>query len=81
MIEAPGRGNAVRVGNLLRCSVASRLIVSLLDRHRLAKIEKRTAEDRMGSAQDSKETVRLVAVLAIVAIVSLAVVVGLRMWK
>lgn len=35
----------------------------------------------MGSAQDSKETVRLVAVLAIVAIVSLAVAVGLRMWK
>jgi hypothetical protein len=51
-----------------------------LDRHRLAKIEK-TAEDRMGSAQESKETVRLVAVVAIVAVVSLVVAVGLRMWK
>jgi hypothetical protein len=35
----------------------------------------------MGSAEESKEAVRLAAVVAIVAVVSLAVAVGLRMWK
>jgi hypothetical protein len=35
----------------------------------------------MRNADDSRETVRLAAIIAIVAVVSMAVAVGLRMWR
>jgi hypothetical protein len=35
----------------------------------------------MRNADDSREMVRLAAIIAIVAVVSMAVAVGLRMWK
>lgn len=35
----------------------------------------------MRNADDSREVVRLAAIIAIVAIVSMAVAVGLRMWR
>lgn len=35
----------------------------------------------MRNAEDSRELVRLAAIIAIVAVVSMAVAVGLRMWR
>jgi hypothetical protein len=35
----------------------------------------------MRNADDSREMVRLAAIIAIVAVVSMAVAVGLRMWR
>lgn len=35
----------------------------------------------MRNAEDSREMVRLAAIIAIVAVVSMAVAVGLRMWR
>jgi hypothetical protein len=35
----------------------------------------------MPNAEDSRELVRLAAIIAIVAVVSMAVAVGLRMWR